>query len=114
MECFDYSDYSGNSFTTISSLTSSTYSSSLSSSSASNSELETCASNVIMACCVAFVACSGNELSIDFADRVKVLEWSLDWCLVQNVLTGKCGYVPADSICPIDQFLNDIEYLKRK
>lgn len=67
--------------------------------------------DVYMACSVPYVARSDQEINLAFADRVKVVEMSPDWCYVINLTTPQSGYVPAASLMSVQQFLQDLQFL---
>lgn len=68
---------------------------------------------IVMVCSVPYVARNDQELNLEFAERVKVMQLSPDWCLVRNLRTCQTGYVPAASLLSIEQFLCDLQYLTR-
>lgn len=56
-----------------------------------------------------------GELSIEFTDRLRFIQLSStsnEWCLVQNVDTGLYGYVPKDTICKAENFIDEIQRLR--
>lgn len=72
-------------------------------------------SDDIYICCLGYQAKSPTELSIEFTDRLKLVQQQEDWdyCLVQNVATKKYGYVPKSCISELNTFLHDLKYLRR-
>ena len=70
-------------------------------------------SDIYMVCAVPYLARSEKELSIEFAERLKLVQVSPDWCLVQSFTTERYGYVPSGSLLTVEQFLNDVRYLTR-
>ena len=70
----------------------------------------------IYICCISYEAKSPTELSIEFTDRLKLIQQleDMDYCLVQNLLTKKYGYVPRHCISELSTFLKDVKYLRKK
>jgi hypothetical protein len=70
----------------------------------------------IYICCISYEARSPTELSIEFTDRLKLVQQLDDWdyCLVQNVVSKKYGYVPKHCVSELNTFLNDVKYLRKK
>ena len=62
-------------------------------------------------CCVSYVAKCNEEMTLDYADRVKLIYDRGDAMLVQNVVTGRCGYAPSVCLVPVQTFLEDLRYL---
>jgi hypothetical protein len=46
-----------------------------------------------------------GDLNLNYSDRVKLIHSNTDYCLVQNILTNQCGYVPKNSIILLSNFL---------
>jgi hypothetical protein len=72
--------------------------------------------NHIYICRISYEAKSPTELSIEFTDRLKLVQQLDDWdyCLVQNVVTKKYGYVPKHCVSELNTFLKDVKYLRKK
>ncbi|CAF0952726.1 unnamed protein product [Brachionus calyciflorus] len=72
-------------------------------------------SNELYVCCVSYSALNQSELSIEFSERLELIQGSeykyKDFCLVKNVITNESGYVPKYSICLLSQFLSDMKIL---
>jgi hypothetical protein len=70
----------------------------------------------IFICCISYEAKSPHELSIEFTDRLKMIQQikGYDYCLVQNVSTKKYGYVPKHCVSELGKFLKDVKYLTKK
>jgi hypothetical protein len=70
----------------------------------------------IYICCISYEAKSPTELSIEFTDRLKLVQQLENWdyCLVQNVVTEKYGYVPKYCVSELNTFLKDVKYLRKK
>lgn len=59
-------------------------------------------------CCISYKATLEGDLSINFAERVKLICYNNDFALVES---NNChGFVPKYCIIPLDQFLNDNNY----
>jgi hypothetical protein len=65
-------------------------------------------------CCVSYEAKDNSEVTLDFADRVKIIYEKQDMVLVQNITNGQCGYVPLHCIISLDSFLNDLKLLSKQ
>jgi hypothetical protein len=65
-------------------------------------------------CCVSYEAKDNSEVTLDFADRVKIIYDKDDMVLVQNITNGQCGYVPMHCIISLDSFLNDLKLLSKQ
>ena len=46
-----------------------------------------------------------GDLNLNYSDRVKLIHSNTDYCLVQNILTKQCDYVPKNSIILLSNFL---------
>ena len=46
-----------------------------------------------------------GDLNLNYSDRVKLIHSNTDYCLVQNILTKQCGYVPKNSITLLSNIL---------
>lgn len=67
----------------------------------------------ILVCLIRYEAKKTNEISVEFSDRVKLIHETEDFYLVQNITNSlKLGYVPKYCLISINQFMNDIKYLK--
>ena len=62
-------------------------------------------------CCVSYVAKNNIEITLDYADRVKLIYDRGDAMLVQNVVTGRCGYAPSVCLVTVQTFLDDLRHL---
>ena len=65
-------------------------------------------------CCVSYEAKDNSEVTLDFADRVKIIYEKQEMVLVQNITNGQCGYVPMHCIISLDNFLNDLKLLSKQ
>ena len=65
----------------------------------------------ILVCCLAFRTNERCKMSLDFTDRVRFICDKGDYSLVQDIVTGQCGYVPKVCLTTVTQFLTDIKYL---
>ena len=60
-------------------------------------------------CVLAYKAQFEGDLSIDFAERVKILHSvNNEFALVKNISTNKCGYVPNNCLSTLTDFLGEI------
>lgn len=74
-------------------------------------------SEEIYICCVSYKAQENGHLSIEFSDRLRLINSisnQEEFIIVQNVLTNQVGLVPKDSICTLAQFLDHVKQLKQK
>jgi hypothetical protein len=67
--------------------------------------------NELYVCCVSYVAKNNVEITLDYADRVKLIYDRGDAMLVQNVITGRCGYAPSVCLVTVQTFLEDLRCL---
>lgn len=65
-------------------------------------------------CCVEYKARIQGDLTLNFADRVKLIHMNAEHCLVENILTRQCGYVPRYCVATMEQFLRQVKYLNRR
>jgi hypothetical protein len=65
----------------------------------------------LYACCVSYEAMSRNELTVDFSERLRLVQSDSNHhlCLVQNIQTGVYGFVPKYCILPISMFLRELQ-----
>jgi hypothetical protein len=76
------------------------------------SSVESVTDTEIYACCVSHEAMSPNELSVEFADRLRLIQSSDNqYCLVQNIHTSVYGFVPKYCILPMSIFLKDVQIM---
>ena len=60
-------------------------------------------------CVLAYQAQFEGDLSIGFAERVKILHSvNSEFALVKNISTNKCGYVPNKCLSTLTEFLDEI------
>ncbi len=60
-------------------------------------------------CILAYKAKFEGDLTIEFAERVKILHSvNADFALVKNITTNKCGYVPNKCLSSLSDFLGEI------
>ena len=60
-------------------------------------------------CVLAYKAQFEGDLSINFAERMKILHnVSTELALVKNISNNKCGYVPIKCLSPLSEFLDEI------
>ena len=60
-------------------------------------------------CILAYKAKFEGDLTIEFAERVKILHnVNADFALVKNITTNKCGYVPNKCLSSLSDFLGEI------
>jgi hypothetical protein len=60
-------------------------------------------------CILAYKAKFEGDLTIEFAERVKILHSvNADFALVKNITTHKCGYVPNKCLSSLSDFLGEI------
>ena len=57
----------------------------------------------VYVCCESFQSTESNELSIDIAEKVKLIYSKEDLCLVQSLANGKRGFVPKYTISSLNQ-----------
>ena len=67
--------------------------------------------NMIYVCSMAFHTEERTKLALNFTDRVKIICEKGEYCLVENIVTHDCGYVPRVCLTTLRQFLNDMKYL---
>ena len=67
----------------------------------------------IFVCCVDYQAKVQGDIDMKYADRVRLLYLSDDFALVENLINGKCGYVPTNCIKTLGKFLNQIKATNR-
>ena len=66
-------------------------------------------SDQLHVCVLAYEAKFEGDLSIDFAERVKILHnVNNEYSLVKNIITNKCGYVPNECLSSLNEFLAEI------
>ena len=59
-------------------------------------------------CIVPYSAKIQGDLSLKYAERVKVIHSNNDFSLVQNIVSKQCGYVPTNCIVLLSNFLNQL------
>lgn len=64
---------------------------------------DTTENSQVYVCCQSFQATESNELSLDIAEKVKLIYSKEEFCLVQHLANGKRGFVPKSSISAINQ-----------
>ncbi len=69
--------------------------------------------DAVYVCCVDYQAQIQGDLNMKYADRVKLLHSNDDFALVENLINGKCGYVPTNSIKTLSEFLSQIKTTHR-
>lgn len=62
----------------------------------------------IFVCCRDFTAKLQGDLNLKFGDRIKVIHRGEEFCLVQNIVTGQCGYTSLDYLTPLSHFLKNL------
>ncbi|CAF0874401.1 unnamed protein product [Brachionus calyciflorus] len=66
-------------------------------------------------CRISFSASTERELTIEFSERLELISSTIhkhdNLCLVKNIQTQECGFVPKYSICKLSQFLSDMKLL---
>ena len=60
----------------------------------------------IFVCTIPYQAKFQGDLNTNYSDRVKLIHSNKDYCLVQNISTKQCGYIPKISIILLSNFLN--------
>ena len=55
-------------------------------------------SNQVYICVSSYLAKNQGDLTLEYSDKVLLLHSNNDMCLVQNLNTKQCGYVPSTSI----------------
>lgn len=65
----------------------------------------------IFVCKLSYEAKSSKELTINFSDRLAVLNENEQICFVKNIITNQYGFVPCNTICKLSEFLSDIKQL---
>jgi len=60
----------------------------------------------LFVCCIPYQPKIQGDLSLNYADRVKLIHANSDYCLVQNIVSKQCGYVPSNCITLLNNFLN--------
>ena len=65
-------------------------------------------------CCVSYQARIQGDLTLNFADRIKLIHMNAENCLVEKITNRQCGYVPSYCIATLDQFLSHVKYLSRR
>lgn len=67
----------------------------------------------ILVCSIRYEAKESNEMSVEFSDRVKLLSETEEFFLMQSLAnSSKRGYVPKCCLISVNQFMNEIKYLK--
>ena len=61
---------------------------------------------IIFVCTIPYQAKFQGDLNTNYSDRVKLIHSNKDYCLVQNISTKQCGYIPKISIILLANFLN--------
>jgi hypothetical protein len=61
---------------------------------------------IIFVCTIPYQAKFQGDLNTNYSDRVKLIHSNKDYCLVQNISTKQCGYIPKISIILLSNFLN--------
>jgi hypothetical protein len=61
---------------------------------------------IIFVCTIPYQAKFQGDLNTNYLDRVKLIHSNKDYCLVQNISTKQCGYIPKISIILLSNFLN--------
>jgi hypothetical protein len=62
--------------------------------------------NELYVCTIPYQAKFQGDLNTNYSDRVKLIHSNKDYCLVQNISTKQCGYIPKISIILLSNFLN--------
>jgi hypothetical protein len=62
--------------------------------------------NELFVCTIPYQAKFQGDLNTNYSDRVKLIHSNIDYCLVQNISTKQCGYIPKISIILLSNFLN--------
>jgi hypothetical protein len=62
--------------------------------------------NELFVCCIPYEPMIQGDLNLKYADRVKLIHANSDYCLVQNIISKQCGYVPSNCITLLNNFLN--------
>jgi len=80
----------------------------------SNSSDDYHVKQTLYVCCVSYQARIQGDLTLSFADRVKLIHMNDENCLVEKITNRQCGYVPSYCIATLDQFLSQVKYLNRR
>jgi hypothetical protein len=65
--------------------------------------------NSLHVCVLAYKAQFEGDLSVNFAERVKILHSvNNEYALVKNISNNNCGYVPRKCLSPLNEFLAEI------
>jgi hypothetical protein len=62
--------------------------------------------NELFVCCIPYHPKIQGDLMLNYSDRVKLIHANSDYCLVQNIISKQCGYVPSNCITLLNNFLN--------
>jgi hypothetical protein len=74
----------------------------------------------LFVCKLAYQAKFEGDISLQFADRVRLLHGIVDqkaisandYVLVENISNGKCGYVPGRNLATVASFLDDLKTIR--
>jgi hypothetical protein len=68
----------------------------------------------LFVCCVSYEAMSPNELTVEFSERLKLVQNNSDnhLCLVQNIQTGVYGFIPKYCVVPVSMFLRNVQRVR--
>ncbi|CAF1051835.1 unnamed protein product [Brachionus calyciflorus] len=81
----------------------------------SDDEVDESVVNELYVCRISYTASTERELTIEFSERLELISSTIhrhnDLCLVKNIQTQECGFVPKYSICKLSQFLSDMKLL---
>ncbi|CAF0916338.1 unnamed protein product [Brachionus calyciflorus] len=81
----------------------------------SYNEVDVSVVNELYVCRISYIASTERELTIEFSERLELISSTIhkhnDLCLVKNIQSQECGFVPKYSICKLSQFLSDMKLL---